>query len=275
MWITRNIIFHKPTEDYRKKGKYILFSLVPKRKSLFFSPEGKGLPIGNYSSQFFANVYLNHLDQYVKRVLGCSYYVRYVDDFILLGTDTALLKIWRDALEHFLDESLFLKVSEKKTKIRKVMCGIDFLGYFVKPQCRYVRKRVVQKVGSYLWTQKKKTLGIYDKNKISFFSSMHSYLGHYRHADSYRLRKRTCEKALDILGESYCTDENYVKMYTKDSLKKPTQKIFSFLLDRKNRRKRLLKFGKNKKDVIISGKGFTFRFPEKAHISLNKEIKIF
>lgn len=265
LWLVRLIIFHKPTQKYRKKGNLSLFPLLPERKSLFFSPEGKGLPIGNYSSQFFANVYLNHLDQYVKRTLKCRYYIRYVDDFILLGTDVRLLKKWRDAIEYFLGRSLFLFLNKEKTKIRIISCGIDFLGYFIKPQCQYVRKRLVRKVGSYLWGQKK-VYAINKKLGNSFLSSIHSYLGHYRHADSYYLRKRTIEKALEILGEEYYADEKYLKICTKDSFEKSIKKRkkdFSFLIDRMDRRKRRLKYAKNKEEYsIISRKNFTFRFPK-------------
>ena len=272
LWLVRTIIFHKPTQNYKKKGDTSLFSHVPKRKSLFFSPKGKGLPIGNYSSQFFANVYLNLLDQYVKRILGCRYYVRYVDDFLLLGTDVSMLKIWRDALESFMRESLFLRLSEKKTKIRTVWSGIDFLGYFVKPQCRYVRRRVVRKIQAYLWVQKKvfpKTC----KTRASFFSSIHSYLGHYRHADSYQLRTRTCEKALEIMGEGYCANEKFLKLCVKEPSQKKSkakQENLGRSLRRTTRRKRRVD-SPGSDEIVLSGKGFAFRFPRSDTASVEFE----
>ena len=70
-----------------RKGRAATFALVPPRKSLLRAPPGKGLPIGNHTSQFFANVYLNELDQYAKRALKCRAYIRYVDDVLLFADD--------------------------------------------------------------------------------------------------------------------------------------------------------------------------------------------
>jgi RNA-directed DNA polymerase len=89
-------IYRAYTDNYIIKGSPSLFDLIPPRKSLFDSPEGKGLPIGNYSSQFFANLYLNELDQFIKRELKCRNYVRYVDDFILLNKNK-IIKTLRTA----------------------------------------------------------------------------------------------------------------------------------------------------------------------------------
>jgi RNA-directed DNA polymerase len=85
LWVSKKIIFHDPTNNYHQKSKKWVSDLVPKHKSLINVEKGKGLPIGNHTSQFFANVYLNELDQFVKKKLKCEYYVRYVDDFILLS----------------------------------------------------------------------------------------------------------------------------------------------------------------------------------------------
>lgn len=85
LWLANLIIYHKPTENYVIKGEKSLFSLIPNHKSLFYAENKKGLPIGNHSSQFLANLYLNELDQFIKRELKTRGYIRYVDDFILLS----------------------------------------------------------------------------------------------------------------------------------------------------------------------------------------------
>ncbi|NCO46343.1 MAG: RNA-directed DNA polymerase, partial [Vibrio sp.] len=144
LWLARTIIFYKPTKNYLIKGSPSLFKLIPPRKSLFESGENAGLPIGNYSSQFFANLYLNELDQFIKRELKCRYYVRYVDDFILLDRDKEKLKFWRDEINDFLKENLKLELNLNKIKIQPIDKGIDFLGYFVKPDYTLVRKKVVK-----------------------------------------------------------------------------------------------------------------------------------
>jgi len=112
------------------------------KRSLRF-PRGKGLPIGNLTSQFFANVYLNELDQFVKHCLKARYYVRYVDDFIILSRDRAQLDLFRQKIDRFLQERLNLKLHPKKYKIAEVKAGIDFVGYFIRPDYVLVRRRVV------------------------------------------------------------------------------------------------------------------------------------
>ena len=141
LWLAKIIIFHKPTANYLVKGDRLLLSQIPPRKSLFHSPAGKGLPIGNYSSQFFANLYLNELDQFIKRRLVCRCYVRFVDDFIILSQDKNELKAWRAAINDCLKTNLKLEISFAKQKIQPLEAGIDFLGYFIKP--RYILARQI------------------------------------------------------------------------------------------------------------------------------------
>jgi len=115
LWLAKTIIFNKPTQNYVVKGDTSLFKFIPPRKSLFHSGARCGLPIGNYSSQFSANLYLNELDHFIKRELGCRYYVRYVDDLILLNANKDILNIWKDRISGFLQEKLNLKLSLNKT----------------------------------------------------------------------------------------------------------------------------------------------------------------
>ena len=89
LWLARTIIFHDCARDIPPKiqSPATLFAKLPAEKSLFKISKGNGLPIGNLTSQFFANVYLNELDQFVKHKLKARYYLRYVDDFIILSSD--------------------------------------------------------------------------------------------------------------------------------------------------------------------------------------------
>jgi len=111
-------------------------------KRLANAAPGCGLPVGNLTSQFFANVYLNALDQFVKHTLKCRHYVRYVDDFILLADDADQLRRWQAQIDEFLANTLSLKC--KETAVMQPLCqGIDFLGYRVFADHRRVRPRVV------------------------------------------------------------------------------------------------------------------------------------
>lgn len=84
LWLTRVLVYHDVTEHCHFRGRQELLARIPPHKTLFGTCPNKGLPIGNLNSQFFANVYLNHLDQFVKHELKCRHYLRYCDDFVLL-----------------------------------------------------------------------------------------------------------------------------------------------------------------------------------------------
>lgn len=99
LWLTHLLVYHDCTSDYVMRGNPALAQAVPAHKTLFGSEANKGLPIGNLNSQFFANVYLNSLDQFVKHELKCRHYLRYCDDFILLSDDALQLEVWREQIK--------------------------------------------------------------------------------------------------------------------------------------------------------------------------------
>lgn len=194
LWLAKVIIFHDCAQDPVKKGQLSLFSRVPPHKSLFNAPPGVGLPIGNLTSQFFANLYLNELDQFIKHRLKCRYYIRYVDDFVILGESKDNLMKIKKEIEIFLSQKLKLALHPQKQKIAPISSGIDFLGYFVKPTHILVRRRVVKNF--------KKKLFSFQSSKVDLvyaLSCVNSYYAHFCHADSYRLRVRLWEKHFGIL----------------------------------------------------------------------------
>jgi len=194
LWLTKTIIYYDCTKNPIKKGQLSLFGLVPPHKSLFNVPPGQGLPIGNLTSQFFANIYLNELDQFIKHSLKCKYYVRYVDDFVILNESKENLYQLKQEIDKFLQQKLSLKLHPKKSIVQDVNKGIDTLGYLIKPTHILVRKRVVKNF--------KKKLFQFQKGKINLnyaLSCINSYYAHFMHADSYRLRKHLWEKHFGIL----------------------------------------------------------------------------
>ena len=90
-------------------------------------PGGQNVPIGNYTSQWIGNLYLNELDTYVKQVLGVRDYIRYCDDFLLFHDDKKQLGEWAEAVQHFCAERLKLRLS--KCDLFPSSRGVDFLGY--------------------------------------------------------------------------------------------------------------------------------------------------
>ena len=137
-WLTSVIILHDPTEQCRRRGSLLAWHGLAHDKSLFHSPPGCGLPIGNLTSQLFSNVYLNELDQYVKRTLHCRHYGRYVDDFYVVSTDRDWLLSLRRPVAGFLRDRLGLEVNTGKTTVSDVRRGVSFLGAWLKPCRRYV-----------------------------------------------------------------------------------------------------------------------------------------
>ena len=106
--------------------------------------KSKGMPLGNLTSQFFANVYLNELDQFVKHELGTKYYIRYVDDFLLLHSSKEQLQKWKDEIEIFLREKLKLKLHPDKSKIAHLSRGVDFVGFRNFYHFKLLRKRSIR-----------------------------------------------------------------------------------------------------------------------------------
>ena len=143
-WISlaEAILMHDPRADVELRGNRRELALVPPHKSLFNAPEGHGLPIGNLSSQFFANVLLDDLDQHVKHQVRAPHYVRYVDDFILLHHSAQWLNQAQRSIEGKLAD-LRLALNPRKTILQPVARGIDFVGHLVKPWRRITRRRTL------------------------------------------------------------------------------------------------------------------------------------
>lgn len=143
LWLIRTLVFYDPVADcILRRTSRADFEALPAHKTLFKSAPDCGLPIGNLTSQFFANVYLDALDQFVKHQLKARHYVRYCDDFVLLHEDRSILEGWQTLIEAYLSSELHLSLNNRQ-RLRPVSDGIDFLGYIVRPDYLLVRRRVV------------------------------------------------------------------------------------------------------------------------------------
>ena len=137
------VLMHDPRSNVRVHGSQAELAKVPPHKSLFNAPDGHGLPIGNLSSQFFANVLLDDLDQFAKHKLHAPHYVRYVDDFVLLHQSPQWLNAARSSIEGKLSE-LHLQINPRKTVLQPVVRGIDFVGQVIKPWQRSTRRKTLR-----------------------------------------------------------------------------------------------------------------------------------
>ncbi len=140
--LAETILMHDPRADVDVRGSRRELALVPPHKSLFNAPARHSLPIGNLSSQFFANVLLDGLDQHVKHKIRAPHYVRYVDDFVLLHDDPRWLRAAHASIEQKLAE-LHLQLNPKKTILQPISRGIDFVGQVIKPWRRTTRPRTL------------------------------------------------------------------------------------------------------------------------------------
>lgn len=156
----------------------------------FEGTPGKGMPIGNLTSQIFTNVYLNELDQHIKHKLRVKYYLRYADDLLLLSNN----KVWLESLvaeiSAFLKDRLELELHPKKVILRPLHQGIDFLGYITFPYHRLLRTRTKRRMQRKLSDK----LGSYFGGEIdsdSMNQTLQSYLGILSHADTIELKQDT------------------------------------------------------------------------------------
>jgi len=225
LWLAKLIIFSLPQDNCRISGDKKLIKSVPVHKSLFYSPPDKGLPIGNLTSQFFANLYLNELDQYCKHILRIKHYFRYMDDIVVLHADDHQLFEWQKEIACFLVDRLKLKLHPQKIKLKKIASGLDFLGYIIKPSHILIRRRTVKKLKNKLWRFNRKVIAIYGHGNIGragdlifhdpfllmndktglgaelkkIFSSLNSTFGALKHADCYWLRRSLYQKHFGFL----------------------------------------------------------------------------
>ena len=182
------IIYHDPRLNVYKKSPPDLYSLIPKYKSLFAADNCHGLPIGNLTSQFFSNVYLNVLDQFVKHSLKCRFYLRYVDDFIIIADNPAFLNYSFNMINSYIDACLKLKINSHKKLINCVTQGIDFVGFFVLPNRIALRKQTLSKIIICIRRWKNKFNRFAPRNLLIFRNSFNSYLGMIKNLKAYNLR---------------------------------------------------------------------------------------
>jgi len=162
--------------------------LIKKIIKSFEKENNKGLPLGNVTSQLFSNIYLNELDQFVKHKLKIKHYLRYCDDFVILGENKENLDELVYLIDNFLKEKLKLKLHSNKIIIKKYHQGIDFLGYVVLPYYRVLRtktkRRIFKKMNKKHYDLR---MGLISKNL--FNQSLQSYLGVLRHCRGNKIKK--------------------------------------------------------------------------------------
>ncbi len=154
---------------------------------LFAANRERGLPIGNLTSQFWANCYMNAFDHFVNRALGCGAYLRYVDDFLLFADDKAALWQWRAAIIERL-ATLRLTLHEAAAEVRPTGEGVRFLGF----RLFSTHRRLVAHKGHYFQRKLRRLITAYQQHqidRITFAQALHGWINHVRYGDTWGLRR--------------------------------------------------------------------------------------
>jgi retron-type reverse transcriptase len=203
MALAETILFHDPRTDVEVRSAPELLALVPEHKRLLNAPADTGLPIGNLSSQFFANVLLDDLDQHVKHTLRFKHYVRYVDDFILLDRSPDRLNAALADISAFLPSRLGVRLNPRKTVLQPVERGIDFVGHVIKPWRRTTRPRTLRVA----------MRRIEDMPDADLFAAGNSYMGLLRQASHSHTDRARLANAL--MARGHCVKSDLTKIYRK------------------------------------------------------------
>ncbi len=149
----------------------------------------KGMPLGNLTSQFFANIYLNELDYFIKHKLKAKYYIRYVDDFVILHNSKEQLEKWKVKIDNFLMGKLILELHPQKSSIISLSRGVDFVGFRNFYHYKLLRKRNIKKM--FLKVEKYKNKEISKEKILESFQGWNAYA---KWANSHNLRKRVVKE---------------------------------------------------------------------------------
>lgn len=196
--LTRRVFAQVPAQQFRYIGAPGREGRVPGHNRLSNVPRGLDLAINNLPSQLFANIYLNEMDQFIKHRLGVQGYVRYVDNFVLVGPHRERLLRCRTGIEKFIDNELGLRLRDAG-RLAEAADGLDFLGYMIRPGYRLVRRRVIHSLQEKrrifrkrLWRAQGSGLALNApwREAQALRTCLDSYLGHFRHARTWRLTRR-------------------------------------------------------------------------------------
>ncbi|MEK6875281.1 MAG: RNA-directed DNA polymerase [Nanoarchaeota archaeon] len=142
------------------------------------------MPLGNLTSQFFANVYLHELDWFVKNKLRARYYIRYVDDFVILHNSKEQLEVWKEQINRLLKEKLKLELHSQKSKIIPLSRGIDFVGFRKFYHYNLLRKKNLRNI---IFRIRQHKSGELSKEKL--LESFNGWNAYAKWANSFKLRR--------------------------------------------------------------------------------------
>ena len=178
-------IYNDPTKNFVYKSKLSEWSDLPDDKSLFHCLPNIWLPIGNLTSQLYANIYMDQFDQYCKHKLKLKYYGRYVDDFVIVYQDKKYLRSLIPILSDYLLQNLWLTIHPRKIYLQHFSKWVKFCWSFIKPYRIYINNRTIIRFKSNIYN-----LDILDQKWINKISSINSYLWLLKHYKSRKIKDK-------------------------------------------------------------------------------------
>ena len=207
-WMTREIILLDPSENCHIAGSEDDWIGLDDAKTLRYAGEGKGLPIGNLTSQLYSNVYMNVFDQFMKRTLKCRRYGRYVDDAYVVSVDREWLMGIIPEARRFLKEALDLDLHMGKVLLYHVANGAEFLGAYIKPHRTYIDNKALER--------SRQGIEKIDTSDLRHaYLSVNSYLGVLSHYASYNIRRQLFLKERFLEKATY---DNSISIFNKPYL---------------------------------------------------------
>jgi retron-type reverse transcriptase len=155
----------------------------------YSTAELQGMPLGNLTSQFFANIYLNELDMFIKYRLGIKYYLRYVDDFVILHESKEMLEKYKLQMQKFLQNKLALQLHPQKTRIISLSSGIGFLGMRIFFYHRLLQKKNISSFKR-KWNTLQKNYLLNEASYDNLYDFLEGWCAYARQADTFRLRQK-------------------------------------------------------------------------------------
>ncbi len=202
----------------------------------------QGMPLGNYTSQWFANIYLDKLDTFVKHFLKVKYYIRYVDDFVIFSNSILELQRWNGRIDEFLKNNLVLELHPHKSKVVLLKRGVTFLGFK-----NFYRYRIIKESNRKNFERKLKELRIlYKENKIDrekVVEHLEGWLAFAKHANSYKY----CRELLKNFNKNFPIIDKHQVIRTK-KIKNFFRKVYASKME-----------FSSQKTLFLFRKGLTFQ----------------
>ncbi len=212
LFLLREILSDNPQNHCTILGKRSDWDNLPKSKSLFYAHPGCGLPIGNLTSQIFANFYLNGLDHYIESLDANLFYGRYVDDLVLIHPDKAFLKQAQHKIQMYLQQML-----------QHYAKGFAFTGAFMKPGRIYPTKRFkasfYRKISEINHRWKEAVHPLDDQLIEKTLSSLNSYLGLLKHYQCWRMRLKAWNMLTEAVHDTFWINRDLTKVSVRDEIK--------------------------------------------------------